>query len=643
MTPITKGRAWCNNEVAYLAWDIHDRIDGLLGFMIVRVHANGERRLLPAWVAFEGQSNPNWLPQDVSVWPIQKFEWRDLTLRRSRDTLDIRLPFACHYDIWPVGHAAPGRQAVADWRAANPDVFSSADPTKMMGDAVPLYLCADEAFSTEPIAATTDFGDFTAVFTNGILSTQNLRRQLGTAPGRAPSAQDLRTHTKDPADPIRAFLTGDVLPTLKSFLAGLTPGDTVHAALYELSDPELIGRLSGLGARLHLILSTAGSPTKSDPAWDTENHAARQTLHGTASEVIDRLFNNTSRIGHNKFVVQVGPDGVAKAVLTGSTNWTDTGLCTQSNNTIISRSPDLARAYLDYWNRLKDDTATFPPQADTSQPNHNVQQAPLREADGHAYPASDLPAPTTARMWCSPNTFATSKTATSPPPADLTDVFALMRQAKAAILFLTFMPSPEGVKSVIDMAIELGKENAELLVLGAISDPQAMPNYVAAPKSADKTASKLPSPSVFSPEGAPKVLTIRAAAIGAHFGDFEPELLSAGFAIIHDKIVVIDPFSEDCVVVTGSHNLGFKASYANDDNLLIVQGLPALAQAYAVHVLDVFEHYRFRAVQEQRERDRLLAGGPAIDPDAPQEGFLSTTDKWQDADLTGDKGLRAFL
>jgi phosphatidylserine/phosphatidylglycerophosphate/cardiolipin synthase-like enzyme len=50
-------------------------------------------------------------------------------------------------------------------------------------------------------------------------------------------------------------------------------------------------------------------------------------------------------------------------------------------------------------------------------------------------------------------------------------------------------------------------------------------------------------------------------------------------AIIHDKIVVIDPSSDDCVVVTGSHNLGFKASYANDENLLVIRGNRALAVA----------------------------------------------------------------
>ena len=40
----------------------------------------------------------------------------------------------------------------------------------------------------------------------------------------------------------------------------------------------------------------------------------------------------------------------------------------------------------------------------------------------------------------------------------------------------------------------------------------------------------------------------------------------------HDKIIVVDPFSPDCAVVTGSHNLGHKASFNNDENLVIVRG-----------------------------------------------------------------------
>ena len=66
--------------------------------------------------------------------------------------------------------------------------------------------------------------------------------------------------------------------------------------------------------------------------------------------------------------------------------------------------------------------------------------------------------------------------------------------------------------------------------------------------------------------------------------------------------------------------------------------------AYTVHVLDGYDHFRFRAVLEQQNRDAMLSGKPA--PKRPSDkGFLETTDKWQDPSLAGlkDRELDYFL
>jgi hypothetical protein len=120
---VQKAGAWCNGEVAYLAWQVAKKIDGCLGFMVTRVHETGadagQRRVLPTWIAFTDQSNPDWQAQDSSVWPIQSFEWRDLTLRKSRDTTKVRpIDFRVHYEIVPVGTAGPGRKAEVYGNAA---------------------------------------------------------------------------------------------------------------------------------------------------------------------------------------------------------------------------------------------------------------------------------------------------------------------------------------------------------------------------------------------------------------------------------------------------------------------------------------------------------------------------------------------
>src|SRR5689334_18672662 len=254
MAKVVEARAFCNNEVAYLAWKTDGKIKDCLGFMVTRIDVDtGERRALPAWVAFDTQSNPDWEAQDTTVWPIQKFSWRDLTLRRSRDTLAIRAPFRAKYEIVPVGREAPGRVAVP--------LSPTAQPGKFKGDPIPLLVCG-EAGETNEFNVTENVGDVSAFFNNGILSTQNLRKQLETPDGKAPTKPQIDAHLRNPGDPIRTFLGGDVLPALKSMFARAEQEDgTLHLALYELEDTELVDLLVQNQARLNLILSTAGSKT----------------------------------------------------------------------------------------------------------------------------------------------------------------------------------------------------------------------------------------------------------------------------------------------------------------------------------------------------------------------------------------------
>ena len=310
--------------------------------------------------------------------------------------------------------------------------------------------------------------------------------------------------------------------------------------------------------------------------------------------MLDR-FVPSGHIGHNKFCVYVDPAGAPQAVLLGSTNWTDTALCAQSNNALIAESPALAEAYKGYWDRLKADT---PAQG-------TAKQGPdLREFDESAA-ATDLAIDEgRATLWFSPNTphaRASRPGPDEPTPPDLAEVFDLMASAKQAILFLEFQP---GSPSVVDQAVKVQNDNPNLFVRGAVTDPKAAGVF---------------NTTLVHRSGDPAVEVVPASAITDQFAFWQHELLKASpgaHAIIHDKIVVIDPMSDGCVVVTGSHNHGYRASYNNDENLLIVKGHKALAAAYAVHVLDVYDHYRFRYVL-QKDGTNAFSG---LDP----------TDGWQD-------------
>lgn len=673
MGKIISAAAWCNGEVAYLAWRADGPIADCLGFMITRVQVASDgtetRRVLPTWIAFTDQSNPKWLDQDSSVWPIQQYQWRDLTLRRSRNTANVRpIDFAVFYEIVPVGTPGPGRPPVPQTDTA---VFKDAAGNPRYQGPQHALAIVGEMFATEPVDVTHAYGSVKATYTNGILSTQNLLQQLEAVQGTPPAGvtpgpttgitpgllSTLKAHIPLEGDAIRTFLTGDVLAFLLTLIdRAEQEGGVLYLALYELHDPELIRRLTKLtkAGKAHVILSTAGNtdlnpknapPPKKPVVWDTENHDARVGLHAAKpAKVQDRLFNNGDHIGHNKFAVYVKA-GKAKAVLSGSTNWTETGLCTQSNNAILIEDGKVAELYLAYWKRLLADPQ--PPGVDLTVQVGNrtatgfaksagVQGQVLRTVNAEpptAVPLAD--GKSKVEVWFSPNTQAKTKDAASPTPIDLSRVYSLMEHANDAILFLTFLPGIAGAQNIIGAAAQLAKDKPKLLVQGAISDPSALPPPLNPGEPTtytkpDGTTAKLPQRGLWWPQGEDgRVVMIRAAAITQKIGDLRPELLTAGHAIIHDKVIVIDPLDPvNCTVITGSHNLGYKASYQNDENLLVIRGNVALAASYAVHVLDVYDHYVLRAKLADELRKSLLATG--LPPPAVAGGFLKLTPSWQD-------------
>jgi phosphatidylserine/phosphatidylglycerophosphate/cardiolipin synthase-like enzyme len=113
------------------------------------------------------------------------------------------------------------------------------------------------------------------------------------------------------------------------------------------------------------------------------------------------------------------------------------------------------------------------------------------------------------------------------------------------------------------------------------------------------------------------------ANIAHKLGNFEPEPLGASPVMVHSKVVVLDPWGEHPVLMTGSHNLGVKASAKNDDNLVILEGAAAkpLASAYAVNIIAIYQAYRWNHYATTQP-----SGWHGLEDD----------DTWQDGHLSGD-------
>ena len=172
-----------------------------------------------------------------------------------------------------------------------------------------------------------------AYFNKGIVAAQWVSRALADV-GKDAKIQDL---IGTPGNSLRNALSGLLRPQILSLLqATKNEGGEIYAALYELNDPELIAALTALGKKCHLILANGAFNSKKPD----ENAAVRAKLKAKI-DLHDRLVSS-GHFAHNKYVVFCGPDGKPKTVLSGSTNWTMTGLCTQANNGIIVKDADVA-------------------------------------------------------------------------------------------------------------------------------------------------------------------------------------------------------------------------------------------------------------------------------------------------------------
>ena len=78
--------------------------------------------------------------------------------------------------------------------------------------------------------------------------------------------------------------------------------------------------------------------------------------------------------------------------------------------------------------------------------------------------------------------------------------------------------------------------------------------------------------------------------------------------MVHSKIVLVDPFGDHPVLLTGSHNLGPKASGTNDENLLVIRDAPGLAAAYATNIMSVYNQYRWRFRRQTQPKKKRWKG-----------------------------------
>jgi phosphatidylserine/phosphatidylglycerophosphate/cardiolipin synthase-like enzyme len=571
-------KVYDNGDHTCLVWlpTDHLPIKNCRGFTIKKIRNGKAPEYLHGFVGFSDKDKLD--PNNPWKFPLQRYLWWDYL---------VDLGDEVQYSVVPV--VGPDKDHLSlDESLASP----LTEKMEIVGQ------------STEHISA---------YFNKGIVAAQWVSRAMA----KEPKGSSIAKLVTQPNDPMRDALSGLLRPQILSLLGDAKKaGGKIYAALYELNDPELIDALVEFGEDCNLILANGAFK----PPDNDENKDVRAKLKSKI-RVYDRIVSS-GHFAHNKVIVICDSDGNPLRVLTGSTNWTSSGLCTQANNALIIDDPAVARDYLDAWNRI--------------------------HAAGNAFPPNLIAANSTAKTFQVDGCSVTPWHVPTSHAQDLDYARRLINAAKEGILFLFFNPgtfqpddTPEKWTLLQNILSRHHEENnayynPNLYIKGVVN--QDIP-YLTTDKppqkgtkppvqSMDPTAAAQPV-ALYSSGNEPPVRlshdVLVPANIKQEFFDWEQELLRAGIVNIHSKVIVLDPFGKNPVVMTGSHNLGFKASSKNDDNLIIIEGNGPLAAAYAVNIIAIFQTYRWNSYVEAHRKDSTAWHGP-VDNDA-----------WQTDHLKGDE------
>jgi hypothetical protein len=319
----------------------------------------------------------------------------------------------------------------------------------------------------------------------------------------------------------------------------------VLAIAYDLNEPEVVDRLRALGNRLTMIIDNSGSH---GAAHSAEDQAAQELTISAGAAQIKR--QHMGELQHNKIIVVTGPN--MHTAVCGSTNFSWRAFYVQNNNAMVVTGESAVQPYVDafnlYWATDDDKVAPF---------------AASAASEWNDLGLTDID----AKISFSPH---------SNQDALLTTIADDIKTATSSLFYsLAFLSQTPGpIRSAIEQVTE-----DDLIFVYGISDLPVVglevqtPSGNLPPVSPGQLAKNLPQPFKAEPTG------------------------GAGVRM-HHKFVVIDFDKPTARVYVGSYNFSSAADLKNGENLLLLQD-PRIAVSYMIEAVRIFDHYEFRARQEE--------------------------------------------
>lgn len=318
----------------------------------------------------------------------------------------------------------------------------------------------------------------------------------------------------------------------------------VRVVAYDLSEPEIVGRLAKLKKKLRIIIDDSKEHGETDSG---ESLSAKRLQKTAGAANVKR--QHMKSLQHNKMIIVNGPK--TKKVVFGSTNLSWRGFYVQANNALVAEGKQPVALALAAFDNYFDNETTF---QDT--PSAKLTDLGLENID--------------ARVAFSPHSKANTLLQTI---GD--DIGATTSSLFYSLAFLSITPG------IIKETLKTVSKRPGIFVYG-IADKKVggidlqMPNGNIAPVFSAALDTNIPPP-------------------------FNKESTGGGGNRMHHKFVVIDFDKPTARVYLGSYNFSLPADGKNGENLLVIRDR-RVAVSYTIEALRIFDHYHFRVTQKDAKK-----------------------------------------
>ncbi|HZP24754.1 MAG TPA: phospholipase D-like domain-containing protein [Terriglobales bacterium] len=346
---------------------------------------------------------------------------------------------------------------------------------------------------------------------------------------------------------------------------------------YDLDEPDVLTMFLKLAAqgRMRIILDNSSEHHTADGNTKKEDKFANLFAQQAKSPaaIVRGCFN---RYSHDKIFI-VSKNGIATQVLTGSTNFSVTGLYVNANHVLVFSDPGVAAEYAKVfqqsWQIL---SQTKTPSAAAA----NAFAATPLATQPYTGPAS----PPTMTINFSPHTAADASKILGGISARITQEASVQGgNVMFAVMQLT------GSNTPVYNTLNKVHGNPNLFSYGISDAPEGTFFYSAGSKDGVLVTGK-PGQTTLPPP-------------------FDQVPIPPGHEI-HDKFVVCGLNGKDPVVYCGSSNLASGGEAANGDNLLEIHDAD-VATAFAIEALLLVDHYAFLDRYANPKKPKPANGSPA--------------------------------